>query len=82
MFKKRILFVILACLAFFCMLPVKAQDATFSQSEKEISLEEMAEKAEKGDADAQYFLGTFYLSVVKEEKIRKPFTGFRKLLIL
>ena len=68
MFKKRILFIILVCFAFFCMVPVKAQDAFFSQPEKGISLEEMTEKAEKGDTDAQYFLGTFYLSVVEEEK--------------
>ena len=68
MFKKRILFVILACLAFFCMVPVKAQNAAFSQPEKGISLEEMTEKAEKGDTDAQYFLGTIYLSVVEEGK--------------
>lgn len=68
MFKKRTLFIILACLAFFCMVPVKAQNAAFSQPEKGISLEEMTEKAEKGDTDAQYFLGTFYLSVVEEGK--------------
>lgn len=68
MFKKRILFIILACLAFFCMVPVKAQNAAFSQPEKGISLEEMTEKAEKGDTDAQYFLGMFYLSVVEEGK--------------
>ena len=68
MSKKRILSIILACLAFFCMVPVKAQDAAFSQSEKGISLEEMTEKAEKGDTDVQYFLGTIYLSVVEEGK--------------
>ena len=68
MSKKRILFVILACLAFFCMVPVKAQDAAFSQSEKGISLDEMKAKAEKGDTDAQYLLGSFYRSGVGVEK--------------
>ena len=68
MSKKRILSIILACLAFFCMVPVKAQDAAFSQSEKGISLDEMKAKAEKGDTDAQYLLGSFYRSGVGVEK--------------
>lgn len=51
MFKK-ILFVILACLTFFCMVHAKAQNAAFSQPETGLSPEDLTAKAEKGDADA------------------------------
>ena len=71
MSKKRILSIILACLAFFCMVHVKAQDTAFSQPEMGLSSEDLTAKAEKGDTDAQYFLGTLYLSILEDGKNRQ-----------
>ena len=59
MFKKRILSIILACLAFFCIVHVNAQDAAFSQPEMGMTPEDLTAKAEKGDVDAQYFRRKF-----------------------
>jgi hypothetical protein len=67
MFKKGILFIILACLTFFCMVHINVQDAIFSQSGMGLSHKDLMAKAAKGDADARYFPGTLYLSLKREK---------------
>ena len=50
------------------MVHVKAQDTPISQPEMGMTPEDLTAKAEKGDADAQYFLGTLYRSGLGIEK--------------